>query len=167
MTLVDTKLEPPHLQRNEAELRIMQQIAKLEPPHLQRNETELRIMQQIAASAEDHAVLMVNLNRYRPEAGYPNGKLYQEYITGLGPFLLAAGGQLIWRMPVFGQAVGEQKLDEIVFAWYPKHKTFVDLYLAPGAEENHRRRGQCVEYAVIHRCPGDCFPVHPHAGSSD
>ncbi len=134
---------------------------KLEPPHLQRNEGEFRIIQQIAASPDDHSVLMLNMNRYRPEAGYPNGKPYQDYITGLGPFLLGAGGQLMCRMPVLGQAVGEQKVDELLFCWYPKHKAFVDLYLAPGAEENFRLKGLCVEYAVIHRCPGDCFAVHP------
>lgn len=136
---------------------------KLEPPHLQRNEAEFRIIQGIAASAADGPVLMLNMNRYRPEAGFPHGELYQRYITGLGPFLQGAGGQLLCRMPVFGQAVGDQQVDELVFAWYPKHKAFTDLYLAPGAEENFRLKGLCVEYAVIHRCPGDCFPIYPHA----
>ncbi len=135
---------------------------KLEPPHLQRNEAEFRRIQEIAAGPDDGPVLMLNMNRYVPQAGFPDGKLYQEYITGLGPFLLGAGGQLMCRMPVLGQPVGEQKIDELVFAWYPKHAAFRDLYLAPGAEENFRLKGLCVEYAVIHRCPGDCFPVYPH-----
>ena len=136
----------------------------LEPPHLQRNEAEFRIIQQIAASPADGPVLMLNMNRYRPEAGYPDGKPYQDYITGLSPFLLGAGGQLLFRTPVYGQAVGNQPVDELIFCWYPRHRAFTDLYLAPGAEENFRLKGQCVEYAVIHRCPGDCFPLVPHAG---
>lgn len=139
----------------------------LEPPRMQRNEDEFRIIQRIAASADDGPVLMLNMNRYSPEADFPNGDLYQRYITGLGPFLEGAGGLLLCRMPVLGQAVGDQKVDELVFAWYPKHRNFADLYLAPGAEENFRLKGLSVEYAVIHRCPGDCFPVYPHPKPAD
>ena len=138
-------------------------VTKLEPPHLQRNEAEFRIIQRIAEGPDDPSVLMLNMNRYTPEAGFPNGKPYLDYINGLGSFLAGAGGQLMCRMPVYGQAVGEQAVDELVFCWYPNHKAFRDLYLAPGAEENFRLKGLCVAYAVIHRCPGDCFPIYPHA----
>jgi hypothetical protein len=41
------------------------------------------------------------------------------------------------------------------------HKIFLDLYKAPGAAENFRLKGLCVEYAVIHRCPGDQPPFAP------
>ena len=111
---------------------------KLEPPHLQRNAAEFQTIGDIAAGSNDGPVLMVNMNGYYPEAGYPDGELYQTYIQGLGPFLQGAGGLLLCRMPVYGQAVGQQRVDEIVFAWYPTHKAFRDLYLAPGAEENFR-----------------------------
>ena len=29
---------------------------------------------------DDKGVIMVNINRYYPEADYPNGKLYKEYM---------------------------------------------------------------------------------------
>ena len=35
------------------------------------------------------------------------------------------------------------------------------LGLAPGAAENYRLRGECVAYAVLHRCSGDQFPFSP------
>ena len=92
---------------------------KLEPPHLQRNAAEFQTIGDIAAGSNDGPVLMVNMNGYYPEAGYPDGELYQTYIQGLGPFLQGAGGLLLCRMPVYGQAVGQQRVDEIVFAWYP------------------------------------------------
>lgn len=136
---------------------------KLEPPHLQRNAAEFQTIRDIAAGSDDGPVLMINMNGYYQEAGYPDGELYQTYIQGLGPFLQGAGGLLLCRMPVYGQAVGQQHVDEIVFAWYPTHKAFANLYLAPGAEENFRLKGLCVQHHVIHRCPGDCFPVYPHA----
>ena len=88
---------------------------KLEPPHLQRNAAEFQIIRDIAAGGDDGPVLMINMNGYYHEAGYPDGELYQSYIQGLGPFLQRAGGLLLCRMPVYGQAVGQQHVDEIVF----------------------------------------------------
>jgi len=125
------------------------------PARLKRNEDELSIIRGIAGSADDGPVLMLNLNCYRPEAGFPDGDLYHRYVSGLETFLLTVGAQILWRLPVFGQAVGEQKIDEVLAAWYPNHEAFLNLCTAPGAAENYRLRGLCVEHAVIHRCPGD------------
>jgi hypothetical protein len=131
------------------------------PTQLRRNEDEAQAIRAIAEGGEDGPVLMLNLNRYRPDAGFPGDGLYHQYITGLEQFLPVVGGRLLWRTPVFGQAVGEQRLDEILAAWYPSHQAFLDLAGAPGGEENYRLRGLCVEYAVIHRCPGDQYPLMP------
>jgi hypothetical protein len=79
----------------------------------------------------------------------------------LEEFLPVVGGKILWRHPVYGQPVGEQKLDEVLAAWYPTHQAFLDLPRAPGAEENFRLRGLAVEYAVIHRCPGSQYPFSP------
>lgn len=136
----------------------------LEPQHLQRNKDDFDIVRQIAESGQDRPVLMVNMNRYSPDAGFPDGELYQQYITGLGPFLDGAGARLLWRFPVLGQAVGDQRVDEILAAWYPRHSVFLNLYDAPGAAENFRLKGRCVEYAVIHRCPGETPPFAPADG---
>jgi len=133
----------------------------LEPARLQRNSDDFAAVRLIAESGNDHPVLMLNLNRYTPGAGFPNRGAYHEYITGLGPFLEGAGAKLLWRFPVFGQAVGDQRIDEVIACWYPLHRNFLELYQAPGAAENFRRKGVCVEYAVIHRCPGDRPPFAP------
>ena len=133
----------------------------LEPPRLQRNEDDFAVVRQIAESGNDHPVLMLNMNRYAPDSGFPDSGAYRDYIDGLGPFLEGAGGRILWRFPVFGQAVGEQKIDEIIACWYPLHRVFLHLYDAPGAAENFRWKGLCVEYAVIHRCPGDRPPFAP------
>lgn len=132
---------------------------KLEPPHLQRDEADFAIVQAIAAGPDDHAVLMLNMNRYRPEAGFPDGELYRACIDGLERFLPAVGATILCRMPVLGQAVGTQAIDELLFCWYPRHRIFADLYLFPGSEENFRLKGLAVEYAgstaalgMCHRC---------------
>lgn len=133
----------------------------LEPPHLQRNENDFAIVRRIAESGKDHPVLMLNMNRYATGAGFPDTGFYREYMDGLAPFLEGAGAKLLWRIPVLGQAVGDQKIDEIIACWYPEHRVFLRLYDAPGAAENFRRKAACVEYAVIHRCPGDKQPFAP------
>lgn len=138
----------------------------LEPPVLQRNAADFAYCRKVAESGNDHPVLMLNMNRYRADCGFPDSGLYKQYIAGLGPFLDGAGGgKILWRTPVLDQAVGDQKISEILACWYPSHKVFVGLYDAPGAEENFRLKGLCVEYAVIHRCPGDQPPLAPLAGS--
>ena len=53
---------------------------------------------------------MLNLNRYRSEAGYPNGELYNEYMAVLDQLLSEVGGKILWRTHVHGVVVGEQKI---------------------------------------------------------
>src|SRR5260370_22610144 len=89
-----------------------------EPPRVQRNEDDFAVVRQIAESGKDHPVLMLNMNRYTPDSGFPGRGIYHEYITGLGPFLEGAGGKILWRFPVLGQAVGDQKIYEIIACWY-------------------------------------------------
>ena len=47
------------------------------------NPIEFSEIKRIAESAEDKAVLMLNLNRYVPRAAYPNGELYKSYMMAL------------------------------------------------------------------------------------
>lgn len=132
-----------------------------EPSRLQRNSGDFAEVKRIAESGGDHPVLMLNMNRYTPDFGFPDRGAYREYIDGLGPFLIGTGAKLLWRFAVLGQAVGDQKIDEIIACWYPLHRNFLELYDAPGAAANFRRKSLCVEYAVIHRCPGDRPPFAP------
>ncbi|SRR6266478_732004 len=152
-------MPPPVANKQENRMALVR--SKLEPSHLQRNEDDFSIVRQIAESGKDGPVLMLNMNRYSVDSGYPDGGVYKQYIAGLGKFLEGAGAELLWRFPVYGQAVGEQKIHEILACWYPVHKIFLNLYQAPGAEENFRLKGLCVEYAVIHRCPGNRAPFAP------
>ena len=133
----------------------------LVPAHLERNEGELSVIRRIAESTDDGPVLMLNLSRYTPAAGFPDGELYQRYVSGLEAFLRTVGAQILWRLPVLGQAVGDQKVNEVLAAWYPTHRAFLHLPTMPGAAENYRLRGLCVEHAVIHRCPGAQPSVPP------
>ncbi|WP_324740109.1 hypothetical protein U8326_10065 [Tsuneonella sp. CC-YZS046] len=126
------------------------------PDHLKRNANELAAIKAIAESGDDPPVLMVNINTYTAEAGYPDGDLHHQYITGLEKLLKRVGATILWRLPVLGQPVGEQQqTDEILGVWYPSHKAFLDLPKTAGADENYRLRRLCVQEAVIHRCDGN------------
>jgi hypothetical protein len=126
---------------------------------LTRNDRDLRIIREIAESGADRPVLMMNLNRYRDAAGYPDGALYGNYMRVLATVLPHVGGKVLWRGPAHGQTVGTQPIHEILAVWYPSHQAFLDLPKAPGAEENYRLREETVEIAVIHRCDGDVAPL--------
>ena len=105
------------------------------------NAMEFSKINKIAVSAEDKAVLMLNLNRYVPKAAYPNGELYINYMRALNQLLEQLGGRILWQMPSFGQPLGGEKLHEIIAIWYPSHKAFLNLREMPGSAENFKLRG--------------------------
>ena len=77
---------------------------------------------------DDKGVIMVNINRYYPEADYPNGKLYKEYMGVLSQLLNEAGGKILWRLPIKGTVIGkEEKYHEMFAAFYPSHSAFLHL----------------------------------------
>ena len=99
---------------------------------------------------------MMNINGYKPEAGYPDGAPYRQYMAVLSGVLATLGAKIAWRLRVYGQPVGRQeRFDEILAIWYPSHQAFLDFAAAPDAKENYRLRALCVERAVIHRCGGE------------
>ena len=70
---------------------------ELEPSHLQRNADDFAVVRSIAESGSDGPVLMLNMNRYSLDSGFPDRGVYQQYISGLGNFLEGAGAKLLWR----------------------------------------------------------------------
>ena len=118
------------------------------------NDSELKIIREIAESGDDCPVLMLNLNKYREDADFPDGRAYKDYMNVLSDLLPHVGGRIVWRSASLGRAVGEQDVDEILAVWYPSHQAFLDLPIQPGGKENFRLRKICVKSAVIHRCNG-------------
>jgi hypothetical protein len=101
---------------------------------------------------------MININKYLPNAGYPDGKLYKDYMKALYVLLEQLGARILWHAPVLGQPVGTQPADEILGAWYPSHKSFLALREQPGSDESFRCRDLCVDQGVVHRCPENIIP---------
>jgi len=116
------------------------------------NAAEIDAIANIARSDDDNPLFMLNLNRYRSEAQYPEGQLYQDYMAALETLLLQVDGKVLWRTNVLGQVVGDQDIDEAIGIWYPTHQAFLNLMTAPASGENMRLRALAVEHADLHRC---------------
>ena len=115
---------------------------------------DVETMRVIAESDNDRPVLMVNLNKYKQEAGYPDGKLYNEYMSALDMLLKELGGEKKFQYLVSGQPVGRQNIDEIIGIWYPSHKAFLSIKEKKSSARNFELRGMCIETAVLHRVSG-------------
>ena len=116
------------------------------------NAAEITVLEEIAQSDADGPVFMLNLNKYRDEAQYPDGRLYTAYMSILETLLGQVRGTVLWRTPVLGQVVGTQDLDEALGIWHPTHQAFVNLTTAPASGENMRLRALAVAHADLHRC---------------
>ena len=80
---------------------------------------------------------------------------------------LAPGPSFCGASPVFGQAVGDQKIDEIICLLVSAASELSsELYHAPGAAENFRRKSLCVEYAVSIAVPAISRPSPPQPPTS-
>ncbi len=122
------------------------------------NKVDYNIIEQISNGGDDGPILMINLNKYNSNSDFPKGKPYKDYMQALNILLNQVGGKILWQIPVFGQPIGNQDIDEIIGIWYPTHKSFLSLRSQSGSEENFRLRGLCLRSAVIHRCPDGIIP---------
>jgi hypothetical protein len=133
--------------------------------HVRAEQDAIERVQAIAAGPDDGPVLMLNLNRYRPDCGYPEGGDYRAYMGALDRAVVAGRGQVLWRTPVTAAVIGceHDTYDEILAVWYPDHQAFLDLPTADGAEEMFAGRARCVEHATILALPADRAPLQPVA----
>ncbi len=124
-----------------------------------------RRIRAVATGDDDRPVLMLNLNRYKPEAGFPDGDAYTTYMRWLDHAVEDSGGLVLWRSPVDELVIGcdHDDYDEALAVWYPSHAAFVDLRNADGADKMFDGRSVCVAHATILAMPADQDPLRPPA----
>jgi hypothetical protein len=83
---------------------------ELEPSHLQRNADDFAVVRSIAESGSDGPVLMLNMNRYSLDSGFPDRGVYQQYISGLGNFLGRRRCQI--ALAISGSGAGSRRSED-------------------------------------------------------
>lgn len=61
------------------------------------NAAETEACTKIAQGNADCPVFMLNLNKYSAEAQFPDGQLYNDYVSALEALLMQVGGKMLWR----------------------------------------------------------------------
>ena len=58
------------------------------------NMEELDLIEGIALTKSDNSVLMINFDRYVPDADYPEGQLYKDYMAKLHELVDQVNGKI-------------------------------------------------------------------------
>ena len=111
--------------------------------HWNANERAVAQIKAVASSKSDGPVLMININKYN-DGEHLNGETYRDYMKLLPKILDEMGAKVLWQLPALGQPVESQAADEILGIWYPFHKSFLSLPIAPSSVENFRLKNLCV-----------------------
>ncbi|MCU0267584.1 MAG: DUF1330 domain-containing protein [Acidimicrobiales bacterium] len=125
------------------------------------------------AGGDDRPVVMLNLNRYRDRAAYPEGTLsgdeadvsgreaYLRYGIVAAGAIAAVGGKILWATDAHEVVIGcdHDRYDEVVAVWYPSRTAFLALADVPGYMEAHVHRDAAVEQATLLACTADAEPV--------
>ncbi|MFZ4517768.1 MAG: DUF1330 domain-containing protein [Microthrixaceae bacterium] len=129
-------------------------------------------LMQRAADGDDRPVVMLNLNRYRPVAAYPEDhpdagsglsgrEAYLRYGVVAKAAIDATGGRILWVTDAGETVIGcdHDAIDEVVAVWYPSRAAFLRLGEYPGYFEATVHRDAAVEQAVLIACDGEQEPA--------
>ena len=130
---------------------------------------DLDRLAELAASDNPAPVVMLNLNRYREFAAYPDGRdadvsgreAYLRYGIVARAAIEFVGGKILWSADAGEVVIGceHDGYDEIVVAWYPSRAAFLRLGEYPGYMESHEHRDAALEQATLIACAGEDEPV--------
>lgn len=123
----------------------------------------------LARSDEQGPLVMLNLNRYRDRASYPDGRdaaglagrdAYLRYGLVARDAIEAVGGRILWSADAVGVLVGcdHDAFDEVVAVWYPDREAFFGLTEVPGYEDALIHRDAALDHAAIIICSASDRP---------
>ncbi len=123
-----------------------------------------------AATADDGPIVMLNLNRYRDVARYPDGwdgaersgrDAYRYYAAVAVRGLAEVGGRPLWMADAAAPLVGcdHDAWDEVLAVWYPNRAAFVTMTQIPWYVEALVHRDAALERAALLPCVAGSEPV--------
>ena len=107
-------------------------------------------IQTLLAGPPDTPVVMINLLRFKPQAGAPDEgvsgeEAYRRYADLMRPFVESKGGRFLWVGRVNSQVIGEggEGFHMIGLVEYPSRQAFVAIASDPHVHEigAHRAAG--------------------------
>ena len=133
--------------------------------------TDERLARTAAIGVEDSSpVVMLNLNRYRDRAAYPDGtagadvsgrEAYLRYGIVAFAAIQSVGGTILWATDAAETVIGcdHDDYDEVVAVWYPSRAAFLGLAAHPGYLEAHVHRDAAIETATLIATRGEAMPA--------
>ena len=133
--------------------------------------TDERLARTAAIGIEDSSpVVMLNLNRYRDRAAYPDGtadadvsgrEAYLRYGIVAFAAVRSVGGAILWATDAAETVIGcdHDDYDEVVAVWYPSRAAFLGLAAYPGYLEAHVHRDAAIENATLIATCGEAMPA--------
>ncbi len=139
-------------------------------PHTFPDQAQFEAYAASFANGDDGPVVMLNLNKFRDEAAYDDGRdatglsgrnAYLRYGMVAKEAIEALGGKILWaadtRMPIIG--CDHEDYDEVVAVWYPTRSSFLHLTDHPGYTEALAHRDAALVRAAVIPCTGSAEPV--------
>lgn len=133
---------------------------------------DLETIRAVVDTTDPAPVVMLNLNKYRDRAAYPDGwsgadpdvsgrEAYLRYGIVAFQAITAAGGAILWSTDAREVVIGceHEDYDEVVAVWYPSRAAFLSLEQFPGYLEALEHRGAAVERAGLIACDASARPV--------
>ena len=132
---------------------------------------DLETVRSLLDSGDPSPVVMLNLNRYRARAAYPEGwsgadpdvsgrEAYLRYGIVAFQAITAVGGAILWSTEAREVVIGcdHEDYDEVVAVWYPSRAAFLSLEKFPGYLEALEHRSAAIERASLIACDASPGP---------
>ena len=133
--------------------------------------TDERLARTAAIGTDDSSpVVMLNLNRYRDRAQYPDSTVdadvsgreaYLRYGIVAFAAIQSVGGAILWATDAAETVIGcdHDDYDEVVAVWYPSRAAFLGLAAYPGYLEAHVHRDAAIDQATLIATRGEAAPA--------
>jgi uncharacterized protein (DUF1330 family) len=115
-----------------------------------------RLQSFIESAADDSAVVMINLLRYRTQAVYPEGfdaepcsgrEAYQRYGSVAVQRVASVGGRVLWMGTVQATVIApdSEQWDDAILVEYPSRKAFIEMVSQPEYQSAAPHRTAALE----------------------
>ncbi len=104
-------------------------------------------LRALATNPDEGAVVMLNLLKFKGEAG---ARAYDRYGENVSKLLEARGARIVYAGRAAELLVGDETWDAIVLVEYPSRKVFLEMVNTPEYRTAHVDREQGLERTVLY-----------------